>query len=203
MASRTLYLIRHGQHERLPGYRHQDFLTMEQANQLDGGLTRVGKQQAKLTAQRFRGTPINTIHCSNLPRAVQTAEVIAGEFPYLEPKHTRRLRECIPCPPREPEERFSDVPWEDCVQGARAAEEAFRKYFRRARGRSKNDILVCHGNLIRYFVCRVLQVEPEAWVNMLSFNCGVTQVVIEADGWMRLVGYNDVGHLPRSLWTHT
>ena len=43
-------------------------------------------------------------------------------------------------------------------------EAAFRKYFHRAESSQKEDsyeIIVCHANVIRYFVCRALQFPPE------------------------------------------
>jgi hypothetical protein len=47
--------------------------------------------------------------------------------------------------------------------GARI-EAAFRKYIHRADVEQKNDsveIIVCHANVIRYFVCRALQLPAE------------------------------------------
>jgi serine/threonine-protein phosphatase PGAM5 len=203
MATRTLHLVRHAQHKRLPYDGPENELTLEQANQLDGGLTGMGREQAMLTAQRFRGTPVNAVHSSSLPRALQTAEIIAQEFPNRITRTTRSLWECVPSAPPEFTGTFSEVPLEEPWQGRDQAEKAFATYFKPARGASKHDILVCHGNIIRYFVTRVLQIDVESWVNMITYNCGITRILIQSDGWMALVSYNDVGHLPRYLWTHT
>ena len=32
------------------------------------------------------------------------------------------------------------------------------------------DVLVCHGNVIRYFVCRALQFDPQGWLRMAVHN---------------------------------
>jgi serine/threonine-protein phosphatase PGAM5 len=43
-------------------------------------------------------------------------------------------------------------------------EAAFRKYFYRAEPEQLEDsyeIIVCHANVIRYFLCRALQFPPE------------------------------------------
>lgn len=43
-------------------------------------------------------------------------------------------------------------------------EAAFRKYFHRAdpeQLEDSYDIIVCHANVIRYFLCRALQFPPE------------------------------------------
>ena len=48
-------------------------------------------------------------------------------------------------------------------EGARI-EAGFRKYFHRADPSQKDNsaqVLVCHGNVIRYFVCRALQLPPQ------------------------------------------
>jgi len=187
MATRTIYLVRHGLHD----------------HELEGGLTPVGVEQARLTAQRFRSLPISAIHCSTMPRAAETAEIIAQVFPDVPLHRSRGLRECFPCIPPIPVyiEYFAQVPAEDIVQGRKQAEKAFVRYFKRARGKDKHEILVSHGNLIRYFVCRVLQIRPEAWGSMDMGNCGISKVLTKSDGWMILVSHNDVGHLPHRLIT--
>lgn len=187
MATRTIYLVRHGLH----------------SDKLGGGLTRVGVAQAKLTARRFRSLPISAIHCSTMRRAAETAEIIAREFPDMPLHRSRGLWECYPCVPPIPVyiEHFAQVPAEEIAQGWRHAEKAFDRYFRRARGKDKHEILVSHGNLIRYLICRVLQIQPETWGSMDTCNCGISEVLIKSDGWMILVGHNDVGHLPNHLIT--
>jgi len=198
MVRRTIYLVRHGQHQRIEPDEPHGHLTMEQANQLDGGLTSLGIEQAELTAQRLSAYPISAVHCSSLPRATQTAEIIAREFPDVPLKRTRLLWECIPCLPAMLAKHCAEMPAEEMARGRRQAEEAFDKYFKRARGKDKQEIVVCHGNLIRYFVSRVLQVEPETWVKMASSNCGISQVVISPT-MIGLISHNDVGHLPEHL----
>lgn len=36
------------------------------------------------------------------------------------------------------------------------------------------EIIVCHANVIRYFFCRALQLPPEAWLRLCTFNCSLT-----------------------------
>ena len=40
------------------------------------------------------------------------------------------------------------------------------------------DVLVCHGNVIRYFVMRGLQLPPEAWLRQSLNNGSITQMYI-------------------------
>ena len=62
-------------------------------------------------------------------------------------------------------------------------------------------ILICHQNVIRYFVCRALQLPPEAWLRFRGSNCGVTELIIHDDGRVSLDKFADVGHLPINLHT--
>ena len=188
MATRTIYLIRHGQYE-------------FKGSHLADGLTPLGVEQAQLTAQRCSSLPITAIHCSTLRRAVDTAEIIARELSGIPLQRSRLLWECIPCIPRTFAELFVDIPAEKVAQDREQAERAFDRYFKCARGKDKYEIVVCHANLTRYFVCRVLQLEPEAWVDMDMSNCGISTVLIESSGRMALVSHNDVGHLPHHLRT--
>ncbi|KAF4677741.1 hypothetical protein FOL47_010962 [Perkinsus chesapeaki] len=56
-------------------------------------------------------------------------------------------------------------------------------------------IVVCHMNVIRYFVCRALQLPPEAWLRMGGENCGITELIIRDDGGVSLARFGDNGHL--------
>lgn len=200
MASRLVYLVRHGQHQRLFPDEPESKSTVDQAIRVDGGLTPLGIEQAKLTAQRLKSYPIGTIYCSSLPRAVQTAEIIAQEFPGIPLRRSRMLRECIPCVPPVFSESYSEVPSERIARGREQAEEAYARYFKRARGKDKHEIVVCHGNLMRYFVSRALGVDPETWGSMGIVNCGISLVRI-TPRWTILMCHNDSGHLPEGRRT--
>jgi len=84
------------------------------------------------------------------------------------------------------------------VDGARI-ESAFRKYFYRAAPDQQDDsfdIIVCHANVIRYFICRALQFPPEAWLRLGLANCSVTLLSIEANGRVVCEMMGDHGHMP-------
>ena len=57
------------------------------------------------------------------------------------------------------------------------------------------EIVVCHGNVIRYFFCRALQLPPEAWLRMSTFNCSITYLVIRPNGMVSARTMGDIGHL--------
>ena len=87
------------------------------------------------------------------------------------------------------------------AKGKQRGERAFLKFVRPTRERQRIEILVCHGNLIRYLVCRVLGIEPETWTSLVApSHCGITQILVAADNKPRILCYNETGHL--SLKAH-
>ena len=50
-----------------------------------------------------------------------------------------------------------------------------------------HELLVCHGNVIRWFVCRALGVDTKQWTRMEIANCSLTMIQIRADGTVRVV----------------
>jgi hypothetical protein len=57
------------------------------------------------------------------------------------------------------------------------------------------EIIVGHGNVIRYFFCRALQLPPEAWLRMSLFNCSMTYIMIQPHGYVSVRMLGDTGHL--------
>ena len=37
------------------------------------------------------------------------------------------------------------------------------------------EVIVGHGNVIRYFFCRALQLPPEVWLRFSTFNCSISK----------------------------
>ena len=84
------------------------------------------------------------------------------------------------------------------IEGSRI-EAAFRKYIHRAdpdQTQDSVDILVCHGNVIRYFVCRALQFPPEAWLRFAVHNGSITVMSVNKKGDVIVTALGESGHLP-------
>jgi broad specificity phosphatase PhoE len=189
MAKRWIYLVRHGQADQVA------------AAAADPPLTPMGVEQAALTARRLRHLPLTSLHTSTLQRAQETAAQVARYFPHLLLKRHHNLRECIPCVPPKYVDYFADLPVETLVKDQDQAARAFKQFFRSARGQDQHDLLVCHGNLIRYLICQALEA-PESWANMDINNCGMSTVMIEQKRGMVVLAHNDIGHLPQPMHTY-
>ena len=193
MAVRVLYLVRHGQHD-------QDNPT---GSELGGSLTPTGVKQAELVGKMLAKRPITSIHSSSLNRADETARIIAKDIPGVTVQQTDLLWECIPTLTPKLQLELPNYTAAQAAQDKQRAEVAFRKYFKVAKRNDRHDVIVCHGNLIRYFITLVLKAEPASWVRMDMCNCAVSQVLVQPEGDMALLCHNDWGHLPKDLRTST
>ena len=210
-------------------------------------LTALGREQAILTGKRIsdmcnglvsdhygkRRIRVRYIHHSDLPRAAETAAIVASQLAV--PEHVKvrsdgMLAEGWPCLPDSYRDADKVRPSHLFAESARI-EAVFRKYCHRVSDHKKKlvessdfddsvkvpvevvtaitddeieeeyVVLICHQNIIRYFVCRALQLPPEAWLRFRGSNCGITEIIISDDGRVALERFADVGHLPLSHLT--
>ncbi|XP_051888113.1 serine/threonine-protein phosphatase PGAM5, mitochondrial isoform X2 [Pristis pectinata] len=186
-ATRHIFLIRHSQYE------------LSASTDKDRVLTSLGREQAELTGQRLASLGLNydiLIH-SSMTRAKETAAIIRKYLPGLEVMSCDLLREGAPIEPDPPVSHWKPEAMyhED---GARI-EAAFRRYIHRADLKQQNDsyeIIVCHANVIRYFVCRALQFPPEGWLRMCLNNGSITWLTIRPNGRVALRTLGDTGFMP-------
>lgn len=191
MGRRIIYLVRHGQ----AAYAETE------PKDVHGYLTDLGRQQAHLAAKRLAQLPITAIYHSDLKRAAETAKLIGEQLPHVPLHATALLRECIPCIPARPMARAASLSPAKLQESQQRVEQVFAYYFTAAKNEEAYDILVCHGNILRYLICRALQVPPQNWINADIHNCGISEVLIETDGRTMLISHNDTGHLPYTMRT--
>ena len=186
-ATRTIYLIRHGNYD--PADKKSD----------GGTLTPLGIAQARLVAARLRSLPVNftSLHASTMTRADQTARIIQQSLSQLTAQMSPLLRECTP------RSRRADLMAKEKPADLDAAEaqlnQAFATYFVPARGADQHDILVCHGNVIRYLVTKALGVDTQAWLNLSLAHCSLTIIQVAPDGSFKVLAFADAGHIPPNL----
>ena len=95
--------------------------------------------------------------------------------------------------------RFPNLTHEQTARERETADKAFDRFFRPALDDDdEHEVLVCHGNIIRYFACRVLGASTDLWIRMETHQCGITCCVVDGDNF-RLASLNDTGHLPLNL----
>lgn len=188
-ATRTIVLVRHGNY--VP-----DAATDEQ---LGPGLSLLGVAQAHLAGARLTGLPMrfDGMYVSPMQRARDTAATIAGDFPGRHFEVVDDLAECTP-PTRRVDIMAHEKP-EDLVACKAQLDRVFAKFFRPAAGKAQADLLVCHGNVIRYLVTRALGVDSKAWLEMSVGHASITRIQVRADGSFKVIAVGDVGHIPPNL----
>lgn len=198
-ASRHIILIRHGQYN------------LEGKTDVERSLTELGTEQAQATGKRIAdlNLPLSYVVSSTMTRAKETADIIRGSLPadVQSQANDSILCEGAPFPP-EPRSSWKPETYYH-VDGSRI-EAAFRKYFHRADKEQEEDsfeLVVCHANVIRYFVCRALQLPPEAWLRMSLKHGSITWITIRPDGRTSIRALGEAGHMgPDKLtttWTVT
>lgn len=165
-------------------------------------LTALGRQQAEVTGKRLQelGLPYTLIVQSTMTRAKETAEIIKNYLDNVTVEEDPNLVEGLPIPPDPP-----IVLWDTDInyhEDGPRIEGAFRKYFHRPDLNQKKDsyiILVCHGNVIKYFVCRALQLAPEGWFRFGLNHASITWISIRSNGVVTLNNFGNIGHMKPDL----
>ena len=190
--ARTLYLIRHGLYDEAD----------PRDEAVGKGLIEAGRTQAQLTGARLAdlGVSFDTIWTSPLTRARETADIIARSLSGLTPRIAPELAECTPTTWRK------DVAATLAAGEAEACdaqlERAFAHFFVPSPAGDRHELLVCHGNVIRWLWCRALGVDPAAWLGMAIANCSLTVIQAKPDGTCKLYVFGDAAHLPTELQTY-
>jgi serine/threonine-protein phosphatase PGAM5 len=73
---------------------------------------------------------------------------------------------------------------------------AWAKYVTPTPDADTHDLLVCHGNVIRWMVAKAMGSDSRTWTHMDIANASLTVISVRPDGTVRLVMYSDVGHMP-------
>lgn len=189
MPTRTLYLVRHGQ-----------YIAADPGGGQTERLTPLGRQQAIRVGKRLREVTFDVMYNSTMPRAVETADVIATLLPPTRRTATATLREGLPSVAAHFEARFRP-PAAIVKQTRDRMDSAFERFVRPSK-KDRHELFVAHGNLIRYFMRKVLGDQETRWWQMDIIQCSLSVIRITPDRRI-LVSYNDVGHLPMRLRTHS
>lgn len=183
----TIYLVRHGSFDDDP-----------KADPLIGpGLNSLGIAQARLVAARLRGMPFHfdSMTSSTMTRARQTATIVHESLGEVMFGGSARFSECTPPAFR----KFPEETPEDQAACAKRLDDAFAAVFVPARTTTRNDLIVAHGNVIRYFVMKAIKADTRLWLAMSVAHASLTVIRVKADGTMSVLAVGDVGHIPPNL----
>jgi probable phosphoglycerate mutase len=187
-----LYLVRHGA-----------------ADPHDGPLSPAGAEQARLTGQRLKDVPFAAIYHGPLPRAAQTAALIAANMPGVPVSACDLAGDYLPSAP-DPDglpPRFATFlagfSAAQRAEGAKLAADALERFARPSADRADTyELVVTHNLLIGWLVSQSLDAPPWRWMGVNQMNCAVSIIGYLPGSPAALISFNDAGHLPPQLrWT--
>ena len=186
-----VYLVRHGE------YEHDD---ADEDERVKNGLDALGHEQARLVGQRLATLPVkfDRLISSQFLRARQTADDI-GRILLMTPERDSLLNECEPT--SDDSRRMAEETPADLVSCDSARVRAWRRYFVPTPKRDTYDLLVCHAHVIRWTLMRALGADTRHWPDQDAANAALTIIAVRPDSSVRLVTYNDTGHIPVSKQT--
>ncbi|MNJ98446.1 phosphoglycerate mutase [compost metagenome] len=190
MATKTIILVRHGQYH------------PAQENETER-LTTLGRKQAKHVSNRLKEVKIDRIVHSTMPRAMETAAIIKSGLSFRKSfESCDTLRECVPGFPKELRKKHGFTDIKKLKSHKEQADKAFEKYFKPSK-KDSVEVLVCHGNIIRYLVCRVLGIDTMKWRELDIQQCALSVVEVRSKGSLKnvVISHNDVGHIPKAQRT--
>lgn len=190
--TRFLYLVRHGA-----------------ADGHDGPLSEAGREQARLTGERLKDVPFSAIYHGPLPRAAQTAALIAASLPGVPVSVSDLAGDYLPSVP-DPDDvppgyasfvaRFSAA---ERTGGPELAAAALERFGHAGGDQGEEyELIVTHNFFIGWFVSQALDAPPWRWLGLNQMNCAVTILAYLPGMPAGLISFNDAGHLPHGLrWT--
>jgi len=190
--TRFLYLVRHGR-----------------ADPHDGPLSHAGQEQARLTGRRLKDVPFSGICHGPLPRAAQTASLIAASLPGVPVSVSDLAGDYLPSAPDPaglPPAYASFVAGFSAAErseGPERAEAALERFARPGDGPEDSyELLVTHNFLIGWLVSQAMAAPSWRWLGLNQMNCAVTVLAYQPGLPAGLIIFNDASHLPPGLrWT--
>ncbi|WP_033342578.1 histidine phosphatase family protein, partial [Catenuloplanes japonicus] len=178
---RYIHLVRHGE--------------------ADGGvLTGTGRRQATATGKRLAALPITALHHGPLPRAAETARLIAAELPGVPVRESEACGDYIPpvgdraALPRVFQDFLAGVTDEEYTSGEALARAALREHARPA-DTETHELIVTHAFTVGWFVRDALDAPEPRWLGLNAVNCGLTTILYRHGRPPALVAFNEVSHL--------
>lgn len=181
---KTIVFVRHGQYTSEPTEK----------------LTEKGRAQAKLAAKVIKEINPDKLFASTMPRAIETATYIESECG-MKAVQKDFLREGI-LPGLESVTKLTKAHHVVMKANKLKADKAYEFLFKAPKKSKSSVVVVAHGNVIRYWVCKALGIDPKKWVKMDLEQCSITTIRVDNKGYTTLLGFADMGHIPRGQRTY-
>ena len=178
------------------------------------GLTPTGTQQAELLGRRLAHLPLRRILHGPLPRAAETARVVAQQHEQPPPlSELDAAGDYVPHVPGRAEvpdassdtvlSSFADVSEDEASEGAALGSRAIDLLAGPAvGGREPVEVVITHAFTIAWLVRHALDAPRWRWWPPNQCHAGLTVIRYVPDGPPTVVVSNDVAHLPADLrWT--
>ncbi|MFJ3925373.1 histidine phosphatase family protein [Streptomyces sp. NPDC090022] len=195
-AARYLYLARHGQ-----------------ATADESELTADGRRQAELLGDRLRGVPLTRIWHGPLPRAAQTAALVAGRLDGVPLRESELAGDYVPYVPGRAElpaeaadallDRVARFPAADREQGPALARAALARFTGPVPGdEPRHELVVTHAFLVSWLLRAALDAPEWRWLGLNQGNAALTVIRYAPGRPSSVLVANDMAHLPAELrWT--
>ncbi|GGN63079.1 phosphoglycerate mutase [Streptomyces kronopolitis] len=196
MASRYLYLVRHGE-----------------ATADESGLTAAGRRQATLLGRRLRDVPLAAVHHGPLPRAEETARLIGEQLKGVPLRVAEVAGDYVPYLPDRSELppdsadlflRFLDgVTDVERASGAVLARRALELFTGPVGGaQDRHELVVTHNFLVAWLVRDAMHAPDWRWLGLNHGNAALNVIRYAPGRPASLLVSNDMRHLPEELrWT--
>lgn len=178
------------------------------------GLSDLGRRQAEALAERLARTgelSVDWLYSSAYPRAVETAEALAGVLGrpvQIDPGFGEHDPgpECDGLTFDEFVERYGTPDWESDPHGVTfpGGGETLAEFQHRvgatlhrvlARHAGATVLVACHGGVIDAVLRAAMHAPPTGAFELHTANASITELVLARPGRWRLVRYNDCAHL--------
>jgi broad specificity phosphatase PhoE len=149
-------------------------------------------RENKLFREAWPGNPLPNANRKLLAR--EKLDNMVSDCARLKVVYRTQFRHLVPADLREQEQPLSE---QDVAQfmstiGARGSTQS--------RVHDRYRVVVCHANIIRWFVCKALGVDPDgSWGRMRHNHAGVTILEVDSVGNVQLATVNGTGHLATDL----
>ena len=167
-----LFLIRHGHTEIING---------------EAKLSEKGILQSKELTKKLKNLKIDKIYTSDLERSKETVREYSEEF-----IEDERLREVYRVLVGGPEKEGTSPNRE--LEDKKRADDFFNEILYN----EGNFAIFCHGNIIRYFLNKIIKSKENLWENLVLDNCSVS-IVEKIENGLFIRGINLKGNFEENI----